>query len=66
MDQLTFEYLAESRGPQTLAIAIVFPAFATIAVALRYYTRFIILRAPSVEDYLVGIAMVSKLLVPGL
>jgi hypothetical protein len=52
------EYLAADKGPQILAIIIVFPCLALLVVALRLYTRFVVVRNPSYEDLTIVLALV--------
>lgn len=53
------EFLAASKGPQVVAIIVVFPVLALIAVTLRLYTRFILVNNPSWDDLAISLAMVS-------
>ncbi|KAF2463544.1 uncharacterized protein BDR25DRAFT_165387, partial [Lindgomyces ingoldianus] len=46
------------KGPQVLAVIIVFPILATITVILRLYTRFKIVNNPSHEDVAILLALV--------
>jgi hypothetical protein len=50
---------ADNKGPETIAIIVAFTALACIVVVLRFTTRFFIIRNAGVEDYLIGLAMVS-------
>lgn len=56
------EFLAASKGPQVLAIIIIFPILALIAVTMRLYTRFRLVNSPSYEDFAIFLAMVKHLL----
>lgn len=56
--QLSPEYLAADKGPATIALLVLFPVLALVAVVLRLYTRFFIVRIPSREDYSIALAMV--------
>jgi hypothetical protein len=58
--QLNAEYLAANKGPQTLALIILFPALALLIVGLRLYTRIRIVKSPSHEDFAIALAMVSS------
>ncbi|KAF2280804.1 uncharacterized protein EI97DRAFT_454047 [Westerdykella ornata] len=55
------EYLAESRGPVLLAIAVVFPSLALLVVLLRLYTRISIVNNASKEDWAILAAMVFSI-----
>ena len=48
-----------TRGSSALAIMGVFVTLAGIVVALRLYTRFIMLRNPGPEDYTIIVSLVS-------
>jgi hypothetical protein len=48
------------RGRQAIEISTVFTALAVIAVALRLYTRFCIIRCAGTEDFGTLLAMVSE------
>lgn len=48
----------ESKRTPSLAIVVVFTTIASIVVALRYVSRFIILKQPGLDDYMIGIALV--------
>ncbi|KAH7378895.1 hypothetical protein BKA64DRAFT_585274 [Cadophora sp. MPI-SDFR-AT-0126] len=50
-------YVEENHGPRVLAIVIVFPFLAAITVALRVYTRVMIIKNPSSEDLCINVAM---------
>ncbi|KAF2112246.1 hypothetical protein BDV96DRAFT_649053 [Lophiotrema nucula] len=52
------EYLNANKGPQILAIIIVFPCLATITVSLRLYTRFQIVHNASYEDFAILLALI--------
>lgn len=56
------EYLAVDKGPATIVLLIIFPVLALVAVILRLYTRFCIVRIPSREDYAITLAMVLSFL----
>jgi hypothetical protein len=55
------EYLNANKGPQVLAIIIIFPCLALIVVSLRLYTRFRIVSNPSYEEFAILIALVRTL-----
>lgn len=59
MDQ---QKLQESTGGQILAIAITFPILALITVILRLYTRLLVIKNASHEDYFIALAMVRIIL----
>lgn len=46
------------RGKQALDVSVAFTVLATISVSLRLYTRWFIVRAPGIEDYLIAVATV--------
>lgn len=54
----TAEYLAADKGPQTLAVIILFPALALLVVALRLFTRLKIVQSLSHDDFAICLAMV--------
>lgn len=56
------DYLNANKGPQVLAIIIVFPCLALITVTLRLYTRFKIVNNPSYEDFAILLALVRRVL----
>lgn len=56
------DYLSENKGPEVLAIIIVFPILASITVFLRLYTRFKIVNNPSWDDFSIFLALVCTLL----
>ncbi|KAL6703682.1 hypothetical protein ACN47E_009456 [Coniothyrium glycines] len=47
------------RGTQAVAISSAFTGLSTIAVVLRLYTRFFLIKCPGLEDYMILIAMLS-------
>lgn len=47
------------RGQQAFGVSTAFTVVAFIAVALRLYTRWFIVRAPGIEDHFIIVATVS-------
>ncbi|KAF2013598.1 hypothetical protein BU24DRAFT_312480, partial [Aaosphaeria arxii CBS 175.79] len=50
-----------NKGPQVLAIIIIFPCLSLIVVSLRLYTRIQIVRNPSWEDFAILLALVFSI-----
>lgn len=50
---------AETKAPTTLAVVITFTTLSFVFVFLRYITKFVILKNKNVDDYVIGLAMVS-------
>ncbi|KAL1651842.1 hypothetical protein SLS61_005213 [Didymella pomorum] len=50
------------RGKQALDVSVAFTVLATISVSLRLYTRWFIVRAPGIEDYLIAVATICSIL----
>lgn len=46
------------RGKQAFDVSVAFTVLATVSVTLRLYTRWFIVRAPGIEDYLIAVATV--------
>ena len=46
------------RSKQAFDVSVAFTVLATLSVSLRLYTRWFIVRAPGIEDYLIAIATV--------
>ena len=55
-----------SRANLILISIIVCPSLATLVVLLRVYTRFILLKAPAIDDAFILLALVSSLIIPKL
>ena len=55
-----------SRANLILVSVIVCPSLAILVVLLRVYTRFILLRAPAIDDAFILLALVSSLMIPKL
>lgn len=58
---LTKAFLDANKGPQVLAIIIIFPCLSGLVVALRLYTRIKIVNNPSWEDSSVLLALVFSI-----
>jgi hypothetical protein len=54
---------AESKGPTTLVVVILFTILSFFFVCMRYVSRFAIIKRGSAEDYTIGVAMVRGLCV---
>jgi len=50
--------LYNSRSLPTVVVSVVFLILAFLSFLLRMWTRFIVLRSPGLEDYLIMVAMV--------
>lgn len=50
----------DTKQPTALAVVITFTVLAFISVSLRYFTRFITIKNPGWDDYIVGVAMVRE------
>ncbi|KAF2749358.1 hypothetical protein M011DRAFT_456842 [Sporormia fimetaria CBS 119925] len=55
------EYLNADKGPQALAIIIVFPSLALVIVALRFYTRRFLVNSISHEDLTILAALIFSI-----
>lgn len=51
---------AESKGPTTLVVVILFTTLSFIFVCMRYVSRFAMIKEGSAEDYTIGAAMVTE------
>ncbi len=50
----------ETTGGETMIIAIVLGVIGTIVVFARLYARFIVIRRPGIDDYLIIVAWVRR------
>ncbi|PVI04189.1 hypothetical protein DM02DRAFT_716378 [Periconia macrospinosa] len=51
----------DDRGPVTIVLSVIFTVLSLISVSLRFYTRAVLMRNFSVEDFFMGIAMVLSI-----
>jgi hypothetical protein len=54
--------MAEDRGPQVAAVAILFLALSWVAVSLRCYVRTVMMKSFGADDWLAVVSLVSKIL----
>ncbi|OBT51769.1 hypothetical protein VE04_08196, partial [Pseudogymnoascus sp. 24MN13] len=52
---------AESKGPTTLVVVILFTILSFFFVCMRYVSRFAIIKRGSAEDYTIGVAMILSI-----